>query len=336
MTPLLLLPRSLVLVPSRPSQLAEHNLLHLAGTWVGPGKCHKRSPTSTACPGAFTIVPIHTPAAAAHRQLLAQPVARASHRIASHHIAGSPPSTSRQPPPSDSHHPPHPLSAINSSTQQATHIEHQRPVSRIQKARYLHTSGPSGPSPLSPGFQFQPSRRPASPPRAQGSRVSPPAAPFLHSSRVTANNSPRDRVHLTQKRPPTSCDQSRSGSRGALASPRRHCHPPCRSLSLPPPAAHCSAQRITNCHQTTLCPAVTFIFHSLLSRDANSRPDLSLPLESPPIDDKTSDQLIPIENATLFLYPPSPTIILVSPWQSRLLRILSLFLSVALVLRSVT
>ncbi|KXH25595.1 hypothetical protein CNYM01_00376, partial [Colletotrichum nymphaeae SA-01] len=69
--------------------------------------------------------------------------------------------------------------------------------------------------------------------------------------------------------------------------------------------------RTTYCHPTTLCPVVTF--QSLLSRDANSRPDLSLPLQSAPIDDTTSDQLIPIENTILFLYPPSPTITLFSP-----------------------
>ncbi|KAK1470002.1 hypothetical protein CMEL01_01769, partial [Colletotrichum melonis] len=48
-------------------------------------------------------------------------------------------------------------------------------------------------------------------------------------------------------------------------------------------------------------PCAPWLPFSLLSRDANSRPDLCLPLQSTPIDDTTSDQLIPIENTILFL-----------------------------------
>ncbi|KAK1529889.1 hypothetical protein CPAR01_12201 [Colletotrichum paranaense] len=218
------------------------------------------------------------------------------------------------------------------------------------------------PSPPSPGFHFQPSRRPAQPalrePKALGPRVSHPSAPFLHSSKVTANISLSYSLGIRTRhtestshanaRPSASWEPATTAAQGALASLAPSSLSPALSVTVAattncpllrhstaqhrtaphgitsgPPACfaslHCNRNRerdgaakpesrftanATAAHApptATQRPCAPWLPFSLLSRDANSRPDLCLPLQSTPIDDTTSDQLIPIENTILFL-----------------------------------
>ncbi|KXH35661.1 hypothetical protein CSIM01_05055 [Colletotrichum simmondsii] len=164
----------------------------------------------TACPGAYLYSSIRSDSSSSssssssHRQLRARPVA--AHRTAPHRIASQVPGLL----PAFSLPLPPPItaassSAIESSTQQATHVEHQRPASRTTQKQGTYTHPRSQPS--VPWFPLpaQPPPSPASPPRAQGPRPKGvTSAPFLHSSKVSANIWLRYRTHrvnLTRERP---------------------------------------------------------------------------------------------------------------------------------------
>ncbi|KAK1478883.1 hypothetical protein CTAM01_14904, partial [Colletotrichum tamarilloi] len=180
----------------------------------------RRSLTSTACPRAYLYSSIRSNSSSSHRQLRARPVA--AHRTASHCIAGSRSTASLQPSASPFHlpSPPH-LPPPSTAPRSRRHTSSTRDLPPAPPKNKVPTHI-LGPSPPSPGFHFQPSRRPAQPalrePKALGPRVSHPSAPFLHSSKVTANISLRESTSHANARPSASWEPATTAAQGALAS----------------------------------------------------------------------------------------------------------------------
>ncbi|KAK1525707.1 uncharacterized protein CCOS01_08125 [Colletotrichum costaricense] len=225
----------------------------------------------------YTVVFAATAAAAIVNFVLDQLPRIAPHRIASQ-VPGLLPAFSLPLPP--------PItaassSAINSSTQQATHVEHQRPPAPPKSKVPTHILGPSPPS---PGFHFQPSRRPAQPalrePKALGPRVSHPSAPFLHSSKVTANISlsysldirtghTESTSHANARREPAT-----TAAQGALASLAPSSLSPALSVTVAattncPLLRHSTAQHRTARHHFR--PSCLLCFASLQQKQGERR-----------------------------------------------------------------
>ncbi|EXF81926.1 hypothetical protein CFIO01_02634, partial [Colletotrichum fioriniae PJ7] len=193
-------------------------------------------------------------------------------------------------------------SAIKSSTQQATHIEHQRererdlPPAPPNSKELGHTESTSyanarpqalslRPRPLRVALHYLASLAPSSlSPALLVTVAATTCCPLLS----TAPHSTAQ--HGIAPGPPESvllallCFASlrqKQGERDGAAKPEsRFTANATATAAHAPPTA-------------TQRPCAPWLPFSLLSRDANSRPDLSLPLEFAPIDDTTSDQLIP-------------------------------------------